>query len=424
MEMVISQWQLGGNTIMIKFKNYLEAQLDAWVTEMQYFESRENDIRDIIDCEKQIAELEEQINVLNEIIDTKEGNIVCFNDKDEFTLICVRITDSGEEIIEKYDGIFTKDTYDEVLETAKCYDITHEFDLSNLYETIQCVNDLSGYKPGINYLVTDISLFEVENITRIKEVSELEIQPGCVVSFDAYDEGSYRILVKEVNGSKIKGIVVFFSACYSDACYPNSSIPIIKTEEVDLSDSNRIVQDSICINEPTEDEKYYERNAEIAQEEFLKTMVPLSKSGNHTYQEVVVRIEKTNVEHPWCPKGTYCQMDITNICEFDNEGEYKNPYVVERTMNANSLKQMEEGYNRYGSLEGVIVPETTIKFQITSVAENEKIKNICSVSVPYSIVKEKGLDILPVKLENDYEEMVQDALKFLSLHEDNTATES
>lgn len=409
---------------MIKFKNYLEAQLDAWVTEMQYFESRKNDIRDIIDCEKQIAELEEQINVLNEIIDAKEGNIVCFNDKDEFTLICVRITDSGEEIIEKYDGIFTKDTYNEVLETAKCYDITHEFDLSNLYETIQCTDDLSEYEPGTNYFVTDISLFEIENITRIKEVSELEIKPECIVSFDAYDEGSYRILVKEANGLKIKGVVVFFSACYSDACYPNSSIPIVKIEEVDLSDSNRIVHDSICVDEPTEDEKYYECNAKIVQEEFLKTMVPLSKSGNHTYQELIARIEKTDVEYPWATKkGIYCQMDIINVCGFDNEGEYKNPYVVERTMNANSLEQLEEGYNHYGSLEGVIVPETTIKFQITSETKDKKIKKICSVSVPYSIVKEKGLDIFPIELDSNYAEKAKNILKFLSLHEDITKQE-
>ena len=142
---------------MIEFKKYLEAQLDACVTEMKYFETKCNS-NGVLNCEKQISELKEQINALNEIIDAKEGNIVCFNDKNEFTLICVRITENDEEIIEKYDGIFTRDTYDEVLETAKCYDITHEFDLSSMYETMQCTNDLSEYKSGICYFVTDMVL--------------------------------------------------------------------------------------------------------------------------------------------------------------------------------------------------------------------------------------------------------------------------
>lgn len=142
---------------MNKFRNYLETQLDACVTEMKYFEIHHN-LEGIFNCEKQIAELKEQINALDEIIDAKEGNIVCFNDKNEFALICIRITDKDEEIIEKYDGIFTKDTYDEVIETAKCYDITHEFDLSSMYESIQCTTDLSKCKPGICYLVTDIVL--------------------------------------------------------------------------------------------------------------------------------------------------------------------------------------------------------------------------------------------------------------------------
>lgn len=142
---------------MIGFKKYLEAQLDACVTEMKYFETKSN-LKGVLGCEKQMTELKEQINALNEIIDAKEGDIVCFNDENEFTLICIRITENGEEIIEKYDGVFTKDTYDEVLETAKCYDITHEFDLSSMYETIQCTNDLSECKSGTYYFVTDIVL--------------------------------------------------------------------------------------------------------------------------------------------------------------------------------------------------------------------------------------------------------------------------
>lgn len=139
---------------MINFRKYLETQLDACVTEMKYFEIHNNS-KGVNSCDKQIAELKEQIKALDEIIDAKEGNIVCFNDKDEFSLICIRITDEDEEIIEKYDGVFSKDTYDKVLETAKCYDVTHEFDLSSMYETIQCTTDLSKCKSGVYYFVTD-----------------------------------------------------------------------------------------------------------------------------------------------------------------------------------------------------------------------------------------------------------------------------
>lgn len=250
-----------------------------------------------------------------------------------------------------------------------------------------------------------------------------EIKPGKIVSFDAYDEGSYRILVQEVNGTKIKGVVVYFDACYPDACYPNSAVPVIEIEEFDLKDAERIVQDSIRVNKPTCSEECYIEMAVDAQKDFLNRMVPLSKSEKHTYQELVIRIEKTDIEHAWVKKGTYCQIDVTNIVGFDKEGEYKNPYVVERTMNANSLEQMEEGYDYYGSLKGVIVPETIIKFQVTYVAEDKKIKQICEVSVPYAIVKNKGINIFPVKLESNYEEKANNVLKFFSLHEDSTRWE-
>lgn len=255
-------------------------------------------------------------------------------------------------------------------------------------------------------------------MTKKKENIKNKIKPGKIVSFDAYDEGSYDVLVQEANGTKIKGVVTNFIACYSGACYPNSTVPVISIEEFDLSDTERFVQDSIQVKEPSYAEKDYIGNAEQLQKEFLDKMVPLSESEEHTYQKLIVRIEKTEMEHKWARKGTYCQIDITNICGFDKNGEHKNPYVVERTMNANSLEQMEEGYDCYGSLKGVVVPETTIKFQITSVAEDGKIRNICGVSVPYSVVKGKGLDIFPVKLEPNYREKAENVLKFLSLHED------
>lgn len=335
------------------------------------------------------------------------------------------------------------DTYEEAVK------VLHEL----LQEEIKTIVTESNYTPSVlewseddivlvyaegyttettdkNYATEDCGfyrIFEVnakeKNETKSRYTSEMEIKPGQVVSFDAYDEGSYSILVHEANGTKVKGVIVDFIACYSEACYPSSSIPVVEIEEIDLSDTERIAQDSICVSEPTAEEKYYECNAENAQEEFLKKMVPLSESGKQTYQELVIRIEKTDIEHPWVKKGTYCQMDITNICGFNKDGEFKNPYVVEKTMNANSVEQMEEGYNYYATLEGMVVPETSIKFQITSVADDGKIKEICSVSVPYSVVKEKGLDIFPIELESNYEEKVQNVLAFLSLHEDRNKME-
>ena len=139
---------------MQSFKEYLNSQLDACVTDMKYFESK-CDMEGIVHCERQINEIKAQIAVLDSIIDEKEGNIVRFTNNDNFQLICVRITDVGEQIIERYDGVFTKDTYDDVLETAKCYNITQEFNMSELFESIDCTSDLSEHEMDVNYFVTN-----------------------------------------------------------------------------------------------------------------------------------------------------------------------------------------------------------------------------------------------------------------------------
>ena len=243
------------------------------------------------------------------------------------------------------------------------------------------------------------------------------IKPGDVVSFDEYDTGSYSVLVEEVNGSKIKGPVIYFSSCYEGACYPDSIVPVVIKEEHDLAEET-ILQKSIRVKEASEEEMNFLAHAKKEQAKFIKTMVPLSKTDEHTYQELAIRIEKTDVERMWVKKGTYCQIDVTNIVGFDHDGEFKNPYVVQRTMNANSIKQMEDGYDYYGSLRGVIVPETTIKFSITHVKEDETVEKICKVVIPYEEVKKTGMDIFPVELEDCYKEKIKNVLAFLSLHEE------
>ena len=64
-----------------------------------------------------------------------------------------------------------------------------------------------------------------------KEESEikqkLKDSVGKVASFSISDTGDYRVLIEEVNGSKIKGLVIGFDSCYPSVTFPDSSVPAV-----------------------------------------------------------------------------------------------------------------------------------------------------------------------------------------------------
>ena len=244
-----------------------------------------------------------------------------------------------------------------------------------------------------------------------KKFKMADVKPGKVVSFDG-DAGSYRILVQEVNGSKVKGVVLYFDSYYSSACYPPSIIPTVYVEEYDLKHKEECIdEDSIRIKDATMDEIYYAADAKKAQTEFLKRMVPYEHK--HVYQEITFSITRVENQETF----TLCDMRIQNICGLNKDGEYKNPYVVDRKFYADTFEKMKEAYDTYGSAKGALIPETIIRFTISYVEKNGHIKEICSVSVPYSVLKEKQLEIFPIKLDDAYMEKIQNGLKFLELAE-------
>ena len=245
-----------------------------------------------------------------------------------------------------------------------------------------------------------------------KKFKMTDVKPGKVVSFDVWDTGSYRILVQEVNGSKIKGIVLDFESCYSSATYPPSAIPTVYIEEYDLEDKEEyIVEGSINVEDATMDDKYYATNAKKKQTKFLQRMVPYEHE--QVYQEITFSIKRIENQETF----TFCDMCIKNICGLDKEGEYKNPYVIDREFYADTFEKMKEAYDTYGSAKGVLIPETIIRFTISYEEKDEHIKEICSVSVPYSVLKEKQLEIFPIELDDAYMEKIQNGLKFLELTE-------
>lgn len=231
---------------------------------------------------------------------------------------------------------------------------------------------------------------------------------GKVVSFDDTNSGHYEILVKEQNGSKIKGIVLYFDSWYSQATYPRSIIPLVHMEEFDLENEDI---ENVDVRKGTYEEEHYESISKSKQEEFLRKMVPVTDEDTHTYQEVSVNIEITE-------KGTFSEIEITNILGLEKEGEYINPYVIERCLYADKLENLKKAYEYYGSVEGVVLPQTMIRCNITRNSD-EKIEELCGVSVPYKIFKSKGLDIIPIDLDDRCKEKLRIALEFLAFCENN-----
>lgn len=236
---------------------------------------------------------------------------------------------------------------------------------------------------------------------------------GKVASFAIWDTGDYNVLVEEVNGSKIKGLIVYSESAYPSATIPKSAIPLIEREEFDLDDE-MIYEGRVKFREPTSEEFFYERYANKEQEEFKKEMVDLSGVEGHAYQSLIFEI--CDVEDGYY-KGVHCLMNQQNILGVDNDGPYLNPYVVDRDYNTNTLEYMEEAYDTYCSAKGAVLPDTMISYNITRETADFKTKKICSVSVPYSVVKEKGMDIIPVELSEDIKAVVKDSIEFMRRHE-------
>ena len=239
---------------------------------------------------------------------------------------------------------------------------------------------------------------------------------GQVVHFGISDVGDYSVLVEEADGSKVKGLVLGFYSCYPDATYPNSSVPMIQRKEFDLSDPD-IASYDIIFRDATSDDKFFESDAAHKQQEFLKVMVDVKNSDDHFYQSLTFDVVQIREGSSAGDAGVYCDLKMRNITGFEPEGDYQNPYVVDSDVVADTLQHIDEVYKRYSTVEGSVLPDTNITYNITRETADNKTKNICSVSVPYRVIKVKGFDVFPISLPDDVQRCVKDTMIFMSKNE-------
>lgn len=248
-----------------------------------------------------------------------------------------------------------------------------------------------------------------------KEESEIKQKlkdaVGKVADFAIDGVGQYTILIEEAKGTRIKGIELSFNSAYSSAAIPESTIPLIKQTTHDLDDSDTM---DITIRDATYDETHYKDIALRKQQDFLTTMVNVKQP--HTYQSMQFDIIDVTTGNELESPGVYCEMHIQNIIGLDANSDIKNPYVVENSAYANTYPQMSDLYDHYSSWEGVVTPETNITYKFTRETE-DRVINLGSVSVPYEIVREKGLDILPIELTDKMKQHVNHSFRFMHEHE-------
>lgn len=165
--------------------------------------------------------------------------------------------------------------------------------------------------------------------------------------------------------------------------------------------------------------KLFEEYAARKQAKFLKQMVNVPefhKHEEHTYQSLIFDIVQIEDGSKAGDAGVYCDLKMQNIIGFDPEGNYQNPYVVEHSFYTDTLEYMEDAYNRYSSAKGFVVPDTNVTYNITCETADNKTQKLCSVSVPYSVVKSKYLETFPISLPKDIEDCVINTMDFMSNH--------
>lgn len=148
---------------MRNFREYLNKTIDEMV-----------DIMKTCDCngesdranwyERLIADYKEQVNILNEIIQSGEGNLIKFNEDGTFELWSIRCPYDGDVVVEHYDDDMTFSTYEELIELSKCRDVTDTFDKDRIFAVTTVTNDprhqigFGGY-----FLTTEDAILEAVN---------------------------------------------------------------------------------------------------------------------------------------------------------------------------------------------------------------------------------------------------------------------
>lgn len=239
---------------------------------------------------------------------------------------------------------------------------------------------------------------------------------GKVAEFTIDGDGFYCVLIQHATPTVFFGPILRFDSAYSEHCIPASTVPTVSYENFSFDNPDLL---GLRFKNATFNDRHFVENAIEAQHRFLQGMVG-NGEGPHVYQSLtfnITDVEESNIPHcKFNTRGTYCDMEIENLLSAQMDEAIKNPYVTKSTFHTDDFHSMCTAYDRYVSAAGQLLPDTIITYNLESFSKSPllpKRKHLCSISVPYKTLREKGLTIFPVELPKNIENLVNDTIVFL-----------
>lgn len=249
-----------------------------------------------------------------------------------------------------------------------------------------------------------------------KKMALRQISVGKVVSFEK-DDCYYNVLVDEIDTrrSSFEGVILNSSSAYSDAAYPDSIVPAVHRMNVKLKD---IDLSAFECRDSEPSEANYVQNANISQSAYMNAYGKNADKKHHydglKFVIHEVRSDYSNSQTSKFPSepGVYCDVDVRNFIELQEDGDFRNPYVIDRTFNADNLNDMQAFYKRYASAQGCVLPDTELAYEITY-CKDGKLNTLLHRQRYDRFSVDKLKEMVPENIHS----ILDDSFKFMKSHE-------